>query len=76
MKKTAQTSLELTGDFRVEPGFRNPYGRVTNWKLLDRQGNRLATMTAKQDAVRMASILRRAYAILQREKQEGQTDGR
>jgi hypothetical protein len=67
-----QPALELTGDFHVEPGYKNPYGRVTNWKLKDRKGNRLATMTTKQDAVRIADILTKAYAILQRERQ---TDG-
>lgn len=70
--KTTQPALELSGDFHVEPGYRNPYGRVTSWKLLDRKGNRLATMTTRQDAQRVASILGRAYAILKRE--EGRAD--
>ena len=69
MPKTTQPTLELTGDFHVEPGFKNTYGRVTNWKLMDRRGNRLATLTTRTDAVRMAGILSRAYSILKQGEQ-------
>ncbi|MBA3752743.1 MAG: hypothetical protein H0X01_01045 [Nitrospira sp.] len=67
-KKLTQPVLELTGDFYVERGRVNPYGRVTNWKLMDRKGNKLATLLTQQDALRIAAILSKAYAILQREE--------
>lgn len=69
--KQGQTALPLTGDFHVVPGFRNSRGITTNWKLLDRKGNRLATLTTKTDAVRIAGILSRAYAILKQGEANG-----